>query len=135
MAEAAQNGLRVVDPAASPNLSGRFAPVDRETDPDDLLVEGTLPADIDGVFMRNGPNPKFPPLGSYSYPLEGDGMIHAVWIGEGRARYRNRWVWTNGLRAEERAGRALYGGIMPPAFVDQGPCPATVRPKNWTATT
>ena len=25
-----------------------------------------------------------------------------------------------GLRAEERAGRALYGGIMTPAFVDQG---------------
>ena len=60
--------------------------------------------------MRNGPNPKFPPLGSYTYPLEGDGMIHAVWIGQGKARYRNRWVWTNGLRAEERAGRALYGG-------------------------
>jgi len=47
-------------------------------------------------------------------------MIHAVWISGGRARYRNRWIWTNGLRAEERAGRALYGGIMTPAFVDQG---------------
>src|SRR5690349_824175 len=105
MAEAAQDRLRIVDPAANPYLSGRFAPVDRETDADDLQVEGTLPADIDGVFMRNGPNPKFPPLGSYTFPLEGDGMIHAVWIGEGKARYRNRWVWTNGLRAEERAGR------------------------------
>jgi carotenoid cleavage dioxygenase-like enzyme len=120
MAEAVQDRLRIVDPAANPYLSGRFAPVDRETDADDLQVEGTLPTDIDGVFMRNGPNPKFPPLGSYTYPLEGDGMIHAVWIGGGRARYRNRWVWTNGLRAEERAGRALYGGIMTPAFVDQG---------------
>ena len=120
MAEAAQDRLRIVDPAANPYLSGRFAPVDRETDADDLQVEGALPADIDGVFMRNGPNPKFPPLGSFTYPLEGDGMIHAVWIGGGKARYRNRWVWTNGLRAEERAGRALYGGIMTPAFVDQG---------------
>jgi carotenoid cleavage dioxygenase-like enzyme len=83
MAEAAQDRLRIVDPAANPYLSGRFAPVDRETDADDLQVEGTLPADIDGVFMRNGPNPKFPPLGSYTYPLEGDGMIHAVWIGGG----------------------------------------------------
>jgi carotenoid cleavage dioxygenase-like enzyme len=118
--------LRTVDPAGSPFLSGRFAPVHWETDADDLRVEGRLPTDIDGVFMRNGPNPKFPPLGSYSYPLEGDGMIHAVWIGQGKARYRNRWVRTNGLLAEERAGRALYGGIATPAFVDEsllGPDP------------
>jgi carotenoid cleavage dioxygenase-like enzyme len=27
--------------------------------------------------MRNGPNPKFPPLGSYTYPLDGDGMVRA----------------------------------------------------------
>ncbi len=109
-----------MEPAGNPHLSGRFAPLHWESDADDLRVEGSLPADIDGVFMRNGPNPKFPPLGSYSFPLEGDGMIHAVWIGQGKARYRNRWVRTNGLLAEERAGRALYGGIMTPAFVDQG---------------
>jgi carotenoid cleavage dioxygenase-like enzyme len=124
--QAKHEKLRTVDAATSPYLSGRYAPTDRETDADDLRVEGTLPADIDGVFMRNGPNPKFPPLGSYTYPLEGDGMIHAVWIGGGKARYRNRWVRTSGLLAEERAGRALYGGIMTPAFVDQkllGPDP------------
>ncbi len=120
MANETQAGLRPVDEAAFPYLSGRFAPVRTETDASDLQVEGTLPADIDGVFMRNGPNPMFPPLGSYTYPLEGDGMIHAVWIAHGRARYRNRWVRTSGLRAEERAGRALYGGIMTPALVDQG---------------
>jgi carotenoid cleavage dioxygenase-like enzyme len=108
------------EPAGSPFLSGRFAPVRWETDAEDLRVEGSLPADIDGVFMRNGPNPRFPPLGSYTYPLEGDGMIHAVWIGQGKARYRNRWVRTNGLLAEERAGRALYGGIATPAFASQG---------------
>ena len=118
--QAVPDKLSTVDPAASPYLSGRYAPVRQEADAGDLQVEGSLPADIDGVFMRNGPNPKFPPLGSYTYPLEGDGMIHAVWIGGGKARYRNRWVQTNGLRAEERAGRALYGGLMTPAFVDQG---------------
>jgi carotenoid cleavage dioxygenase-like enzyme len=109
-----------VDMATHPYLSGRFAPVGRERDADDLQVDGSLPDDIEGVFVRNGPNPKFPPLGSYMYPMEGDGMIHAVWIRAGKARYRNRWVRTSGLKAEERAGRALYGGIMTPAFVDQG---------------
>src|SRR5580704_281702 len=98
--------LRPVDPAATPYLSGRFAPVSVACDAADLLD------DLNGVFMRNGPNPKFAPLGSYTFPLEGDGMIHAVWISGGTARYRNRWVETSSLRAEERAGRALFGGIM-----------------------
>lgn len=109
------------DMAASPYLSGRYAPVRAETDADRLPVEGTLPADINGVFMRNGPNPMFPPLGSYTYPLDGDGMIHAVWITGGTARYRNRWVRTRTLRAEEQAGRALRGGILTPDGAAQGP--------------
>jgi carotenoid cleavage dioxygenase len=118
--------LTTVDLAAHPYLSGRFAPASRETDRSDLAVEGSLPQDINGVFMRNGPNPRFPPLGSYTFPLEGDGMIHAVWLTGGTARYRNRWVRTSGLRAEERAGRALFGGIMTPACPDRrllGPDP------------
>jgi carotenoid cleavage dioxygenase-like enzyme len=111
--------LPIVDPSTVPTLRGRFAPVRTETDAADLHVEGSLPADLHGVFVRNGPNPKFDPLGSYTYPLEGDGMLHAVWIENGQARYRNRWVRTQSLAAEEKAGRALFGGIMTPAFVDQ----------------
>ncbi len=45
-------------------------------------------------------------------------MVHGLWIENGRARYANRWVRTKGMAAEERAGRALYGGLMSPAFVD-----------------
>jgi carotenoid cleavage dioxygenase-like enzyme len=63
----------------------------------------------------NGPNPKFPPLGSYTYPLDGDGMIHGVWLADGKARYRNRYVLTEGLAAEMKAGSALWGGVMTPA--------------------
>ena len=46
-------------------------------------------------------------------------MIHGVWLAEGRARYRNRYVLTKGLKAEMRAGRGLSGELMtfatPPA--------------------
>ncbi len=77
--------LPIIDPATIPTLSGRFAPVHTETDAADLHIEGSLPADLHGVFVRNGPNPKFDPLGSYTYPLEGDGMLHAVWIENGQA--------------------------------------------------
>ena len=112
--------LTVVNPDTTPYLRGRYAPVHEETDAGDLPAAGTIPTDLTGLFVRNGPNPEFPPLGSFSYPFEGDGMVHGVWLDGGRARYRNRWVRTLSLRAEERAGRALYGGLLTPAFVDPG---------------
>ena len=108
----------LVDPATSPYLSGRFAPIHREISTANVAVEGDVPDDLIGTYIRNGPNPKFTPLGSYSYPIEGDGMLHAVSFGPDTVRYQNRWVRTRGLEAEERAGRALFGGIMTPAFVD-----------------
>ena len=111
--------LTPVDPATEPFLSGRFAPVHEEVTADRLAVEGTIPSDLTGAYLRNGPNPKFTPLGSFTYPLEGDGMLHGVWLEGGEARYANRWVETQGLRAEERAGRAplladtgLVGGAV-----------------------
>lgn len=110
--------LRPVDPSAIPQLGGRFEPVGREIESDDLPVEGSLPPALTGAYFRNGPNPRFTPLGSYTYPLEGDAMIHGLWIENGAARYANRWVRTKGMAAEERAGRSLYGGLMTPAFVD-----------------
>lgn len=99
------------DPTRVAHLSGLFAPVTDEVDLVELQVTGVLPADLDGVYLRNGPNPRFGPIGSYLYPLDGDGMVHGVWISQGRARYRNRFVRTPAVVAEERAGRALWGGL------------------------
>lgn len=104
--------LRPVDVTADPHLHGVFAPVIAETDTTELVVSGELPAEMDGLYLRNGPNPRFTPLGSYVYPLEGDGMVHGVWVSEGRARYANRFVHTPALDAEITAGRALWGGLM-----------------------
>ena len=85
--------LALVDPSTIPYLSGRFAPVHREITSTDITVEGEVPADLVGAYVRNGPNPKFTPLGSYLYPMEGDGMLHGVWFGgDGTLRYKNRWV-------------------------------------------
>lgn len=112
------------DPSRVVHLSGRFAPVTEEVDAADLRVTGVLPDELDGVFLRNGPNPRFTPIGSYLYPIDGDGMLHGVWISGGRARYRNRFVRTPAVVAEERAGRALWGGIesmILPREPDVGP--------------
>lgn len=44
--------------------------------------------------------------------FEGDGMPHGVRIRGGRASYRNRYVRTAGWKAENAAGRALYGSFL-----------------------
>lgn len=93
-----------------PMLRGLFVPVDDEMDADGLAVSGSLPAGLAGTFARIGPNPRFEPLGRY-HMFDGDGMVHALTFDEGGVRYRNRWVRTPAFLAEERAGRALYGGL------------------------
>jgi carotenoid cleavage dioxygenase len=104
---------RPVDPALVPALSDAYAPVADERDLSSLSVVDELPPDLRGVYLRNGSNPLYPPLGSYTYPLDGDGMVHGIWIGDdGTVRYRNRFVWTHQLRAEQRAGKALWGGLL-----------------------
>src|SRR5919112_6511989 len=73
-----------IDVTTVAHLQGPFAPVIEETDAADLPIEGELPRELDGVYLRNGPNPRFTPLGSYVYPLDGDGMVHGMWLSEGR---------------------------------------------------
>ncbi|MEU9206248.1 carotenoid oxygenase family protein [Streptomyces sp. NPDC048332] len=107
----AAHAQQAFDPARVVHLSGRFAPVTEEVDETGLQVVGELPDELDGLFLRNGPNPRFSPIGSFLYPIDGDGMLHGVWISGGQARYRNRFVRTPAVLAEERAGRALWGGI------------------------
>jgi carotenoid cleavage dioxygenase-like enzyme len=119
--------LEPVDPSTNPYLHGRFAPTHQEITVEGLEVEGTVPDGLVGAYLRNGPNPKFTPLGSYTFPMEGDAMVHGTWFeGDGTIRYRNRWVRTQGMAAEEGAGKAIFGGLLTPAFVDQallGPDP------------
>ncbi len=92
-------------------LEGNYAPTDTEHVLDLTVVAGSLPTDLEGVFARNGSNPRFDPPGQYHW-FDGDGMIHAVEFGDGRATYRNRWVETNGFVTEGEAGQALWTGIM-----------------------
>lgn len=97
--------------ASHPYLSGSLAPVSEEIDAVDLPVTGEVPEALNGVFLRNGPNPMFTPRGDY-HVFDGDGMLHGLWLGEGAARrYRNRWVDTEWLEVDRRLGRACFGGM------------------------
>jgi carotenoid cleavage dioxygenase len=94
-----------------PGVVGAFAPVFAEEVLEDLRVEGEIPADLNGVYLRNGPNPRFEPNGSY-HPFDGDGMIHGAHFDRGRVTYRNRWVRTAAWQEEDRTGRSPFWGIM-----------------------
>lgn len=76
------------------HLQGNYAPVEHELDATELEVEGEIPAEIDGHYMRNGFNP---PNGWSDHWFFGAGMIHAVDIRGGKASIRNRYVQTPGL--------------------------------------
>lgn len=93
-----------------PFLQGNYAPVSEEITADDLPVIGRIPDGLRGMFVRNGPNPQFPPIGDYHW-FDGDGMLHGVFLRDGRASYRNRWVRTRGFAMEREAGHAIWGGL------------------------
>jgi carotenoid cleavage dioxygenase-like enzyme len=97
---------------ANPYLQNNFAPIHEESDFENLIVKGEIPTNLQGAYMRNGSNPAFDPI-SYTYPIDGDGMIHAMYF-VGKVHYRNRYVKTKGLLLEQKLGRAIYGGIAMP---------------------
>ncbi len=45
-------------------------------------------------------------------------MVHGLTFDGGKVAYRNRFVLTAGLRADRRAGRTIYGGLMNPIVPD-----------------
>ena len=102
---------------ANPYLDANFAPVDREIATETLQVIGELPQELSGMFLRNGPNPQFSPLGQYHW-FDGDGMLHGVRIHNGKASYRNRYIRTKGWQIEHEAGKAIWSGLLEPPQMD-----------------
>ncbi|MBL8379994.1 MAG: carotenoid oxygenase family protein [Burkholderiales bacterium] len=97
----------------NPYLDGEpFAPVTEEATLGEtaLRIEGTLPRDFGGLYVRNGPNAQFRPEGRYHW-FDGDGMLHAIRFADGHATYRNRWVTTSAFAEERAAGRPIWRGI------------------------
>ncbi len=87
----------------NPYLHGNFAPVQAErSDDHELPVTGILPPDLEGRLLRNGPNPVVvPPDESAYHWFAGDGMVHAITLGDGKALgYRCRMVRTRALAAK-----------------------------------
>jgi carotenoid cleavage dioxygenase len=79
--------------AAAVANSAFETPVSTEIEAFDLPVEGALPPELCGDYIRNGPNAR--PGAKPGHLFLGDGMLHGLRLENGRARgYRNRWVRT-----------------------------------------
>jgi carotenoid cleavage dioxygenase len=95
---------------------GVFAPVYDEHTSWHLPVRGSVPADLDGVFVRNGPNPPPVPYEGIYHWFVPDWMVHGVKLQAGRAVwYRNRWVRTDALA--DKIGRPSSGGPQDVALI------------------
>jgi carotenoid cleavage dioxygenase len=92
-------------------LSGIYAPVLEEMTADGLAVVGEIPRDLNGLYLQNGPNPRFAPRLGHSW-FDGDGMVQAVGLQDGGVTYRSRFVLTEGLKADLAAGEATHVGSL-----------------------
>ncbi|MDQ3037332.1 MAG: carotenoid oxygenase family protein [Myxococcota bacterium] len=99
-------------------LEGNYAPIDGESDAVDLAIEGALPPELRGVFLRNGPNPI---TGASFNWFFGDAMLHGLRLEGGHARwYRSRYIQTHALAARSSGGdatQALTGNYANTALV------------------
>lgn len=109
---------------------GNFRPVATESTLSGLSVSGTIPPELNGALIRNGPNPQFPEPQTHWFL--GDGMLHTFVLENGRARYRNRWVRTPKFLAERKAGHCLPSNGFAAAANERAPGPL---PDTGTANT
>ncbi len=92
------------------HLRGNWAPVLDELTEMNLRVEGTIPAELQGVYVRTGPNPA---SGRSDHWFFGDGMVHGIRLANGKAEwYRNRFVQTPNISDPTDDPMAGFGDLM-----------------------
>jgi len=94
-------------------LEGSFAPIfdEQVVEMSNMTVIGEVPFDLNGIYVRNGPNQRHQPVSQY-HRYDGDGMLHALEFHQGQVTYRNRWIRTSSFCEEENAGHGIYHGML-----------------------
>ena len=70
--------MTTTENTSNPYLVGNFAPVHDERDDAGLLVSGSIPPELNGLLLRNGPNPIVNPDPAMYHWFIGDGMLHGI---------------------------------------------------------
>lgn len=79
-------------------LTGIHEPLVAEETFENLRITGSIPPELDGTYLRIGPNPITAESKTHYHWFIGDGMVHGVRIRGGKAlSYRNRWVRSNAV--------------------------------------
>lgn len=79
----------------NPYLKGNYAPIHKEYSYELKGIEA--PKDITGFYLRNGPNTKVMTKSNRVHLFDGDGMVHAVKMKDGKLFYSNRFSQTERL--------------------------------------
>jgi carotenoid cleavage dioxygenase-like enzyme len=99
--------IEAYNKASDYSLPG-FMPVRRELPHSAVRVEGRLPDDLSGVYLRNGTNYQFDQVDSRRHMFNGAGMLHQVQIKDGTATYANTYLRTPRFEAQQRIGHEVY---------------------------
>jgi carotenoid cleavage dioxygenase-like enzyme len=92
------------------DFTGFNEPSRIECDLRDLVVlEGEVPAEINGRWYRSTPDPQYPPMLGHDTYLSGDGMVSMFTFENGHVDYKSRYVLTERFKNERAARRSLYG--------------------------
>ncbi len=96
---ASVGGCAEEEPAVKFWQHGNYRPVSDEVTVTELKVQGSIPPELNGLYVRNGTNSS---SGVAEHFFGGDGMLHGVRLEGGKALwYRNRYVDTPVYRKED----------------------------------
>jgi len=94
--------------------TGAWRPQTTEWTATDMHVEGEIPTDLNGVYLRNTENPLVPAMERY-HPFDGDGMIHAISFREVMLNIATglcaQKVWRLNLKPAVRSGLDLQNHL------------------------
>jgi len=88
-----------------------YKPVKTELSHVPVTVTGKIPADLSGVYLRNGTNTQFDNTHVRIHAFVGAGMLHQIQIRNGAATYSNTYIRTPRFLAEQGIGREVYSGF------------------------
>ncbi|CAN5568673.1 carotenoid oxygenase family protein [soil metagenome] len=101
---------KIADKAAvNPFLVANFAPVSAENVITNLTVSGAIPEELEGRFLRIGPNPTGKINAKQYHWFMGTGMVHGVRLKGGKAEwYRNNYVLTDNAARDLKRKQLAY---------------------------
>eukprot|EP00892_Ulva_mutabilis_P000995 jgi/Ulvmu1/10897/UM007_0074.1 len=87
-------------------------PIERSMRIPSSAIKGTMPTDLRGTLLRNGPGNFDYGLQRLLHPFDGDGLINAFAFEDGEVLMRRKFVRTKAMKDEMAAQRLLYKGAF-----------------------